>query len=70
MLANHDQIVSALRKAGVSIEMQGDLGNGSRFSILDTADDLGCRFEISSPADQAGKSRVIQIGDIGPRQRR
>ena len=46
--ANHDQVVSALKKVGVSIEMQGDLGNGSRFSILDTTDELGCRLEISS----------------------
>ena len=66
VLANHDQIASALRKVGVSIEMQGDLGNGSRFSILDTADDLGCRFEISSPADRAGESRLIQIGTLVP----
>lgn len=63
-LLNHDDVVSKLKKAGVLIEMQGDLGNGSRFSILDTTEELGCRFEIFSPADQAYKNLLRQTGNL------
>jgi len=65
-LVNHDQVVSALKKTGISIEMQGDLGNGARFSILETTEDLGCRFELSSPADQANESCLTPIGTLSP----
>ncbi len=64
-LSNHDQIVSDLRKAGVAIEMQGDLGN-SRFTILDTVEDLGCRIELSSPSNNAIETNVKQIGILAP----
>jgi len=47
---NHDQIVDALKGAGVGIEMQGDLGNNFRFTILDTVDDVGCRIELATLA--------------------
>jgi hypothetical protein len=65
-LANHDEVVSALKKGGIPIEMQGDLGNGGRFSIFRTTEDLGCRFELSSPADQANESRLTQTGTVTP----
>jgi hypothetical protein len=66
VLANHDEVVSALRKAGISIEMQGDLGNGARFSVLGTVEELGGRFEISSPANQANESCLTQTGELKP----
>jgi hypothetical protein len=65
-LANHDQFVAALKQAGVAVEMQGDLGSGARFSILGTADDLGCRLEFSSPAENAHESNLIQTGKSMP----
>jgi methylmalonyl-CoA/ethylmalonyl-CoA epimerase len=65
-LPNHNQVVSALSKSGVSIEMQGDLGNESVFTILDTTEDMGFRLEISSPATEPGKNHIKQIGKIIP----
>jgi methylmalonyl-CoA/ethylmalonyl-CoA epimerase len=66
VLANHDEVVNALREAGVSIEMQGDLGNGATFSVLGTVEELGGRFEISSPANQANESCLVQTGELKP----
>lgn len=65
-LANHDRVVSALKNAGVVIEMQGDLGNDSRFTILETAEDLGCRIEFSSPANKAIETNLTQTGIFVP----
>ena len=65
-LLNHDRIVIALNKAGVRLEMQGDLGNGATFSILDATENLGCRFEISSPAEQANEIFLTQTAVITP----
>jgi len=65
-LASHDQVVSALRKAGIGIEMQGDLGNGSKFTVLETTEDLGCRIEFSSPAGQATETNLKQTGTFVP----
>lgn len=65
-LPNHDGIVDTLIKAGVPVEMQGDLGNGAKFSVLDTTKDLGCRFEFSSPAGRAIESSLAQTGTVTP----
>jgi hypothetical protein len=65
-LPDHDRILDALLKAGVSMEMQGGLGNGAGFSIVDTTENLGCRFEISGPADRAVESRLVQTGTVTP----
>ena len=64
VLQNHDNVVSALNKAGISTEMQGDLGNGARFSVMGTTEDLGGRIEISSPANQAIESSLVPTGTI------
>ncbi len=53
-LFNHDHVVNALTRAGVPLEMQADGGNGARFSIMDTVEDLGCRIEFSSPETKRG----------------
>jgi len=65
-LANHDQVLEALREAGIAVEMQGDLGGGSRFTILETVGDLGCRIEFCSPA-RAEKTNLRQTGELRPR---
>lgn len=65
-LSNHDQIVAALKKAGIAIEMQGDLGNDSKFTIMETVEDLGCRIEFSSPAIKAGEANLKQTGMLAP----
>jgi len=65
-LMNHDEILGALNKAGIGLEMQGDSGNGSMFSIIDTAEDLGCRIEFSSPANNTKSSSIRQTGVIEP----
>jgi hypothetical protein len=64
-LANHDQIVGALKKAGVVVEMQGDLAN-SKFTIVETTADLGCRIEFSGPANASSGSDLKQTGILVP----
>jgi hypothetical protein len=63
-LANHDQVVSALRKSGTGIEMQGNLGNGCTFTIMETVEDLGCRIELSSPGGDANEKNLKQTGTL------
>lgn len=58
---NHDRIVDALKKAGVGIEMQGDLGNGFKFTIMDTVEDVGCRIEVATLAVPS-ESSIRQTG--------
>ena len=65
-LAAHDQIVAALKNAGVGIEMQGDLGDNSRFTILETAEDLGCRIEFASPPHRGVETYIQQTGSFVP----
>ena len=65
-LTNHDQVVQALQKSGVSVEMQGNLGNGSRFTIMETAEDLGCRIEFSDPGSDANEINLNQTGTLIP----
>ncbi len=65
-LATHDQIVTALKKAGIGVEMQGDWGNGSKFTILETVEDLGCRIEFSSPANKVSETNLKQTGVFAP----
>jgi hypothetical protein len=61
-LEYHDDAVKALKKAGIALEMQGDGGNGARFSILDTTEELGCRIEFSGPADSTSEPNIKQTG--------
>jgi catechol 2,3-dioxygenase-like lactoylglutathione lyase family enzyme len=65
-LVDYELVLSGLKKAGVGIEMQADAGNGSTFSIMDTAQDLGCRIEFSSPARHAGESPMKLTGILVP----
>ncbi len=65
-LQNHDAVVSALTNAGVSLEMQGDCDHSSRFSIMDTTDELGCRIEFASPEGASGKRYIEQVGVVLP----
>jgi hypothetical protein len=65
-LATHDQIVTALAKATIGVEMQGDWGNGSKFTILETAEDIGCRIEFSSPANKVSEPNLRQTGVFAP----
>lgn len=64
-IANHDESLESLRKAGVGIEMQGDLGN-SIFSVLDTVEDLGCRIEFTSQPTAALETTLQQTGTYVP----
>jgi hypothetical protein len=65
-LFNHDEVVSVLRKAGVPLEMQGDAGEGAKFSIMDTTEDLGCRIEFSSPECRPGEAGIKLAGIVIP----
>jgi hypothetical protein len=65
-LAAHDQIVAALKNVGVGVEMQGDLGDNSKFTILETAEDLGCRIEFASPPHRGVETYVQQTGSFVP----
>lgn len=64
-LINHDDIVSALKRAGLTLEMQGTV-DGARFSIMDTTEDLGCRIEFSGPFCNTGKTNIKQTGIMMP----
>jgi hypothetical protein len=66
-LINHDAVVAALKKAGVGIEMQGGLGNDANFTILDLAEDLGCRIEFNSPAIQSAETNMQMTGAYVPK---
>jgi len=65
-LADHDRILAALKNAGVGIEMQGVLGNDSKFTILETVEDLGCRVEFSGPARKSTETYLKQTGVFVP----
>jgi hypothetical protein len=65
-LLNHNQAVDNLVKAGIALEMQGDAGHGSRFSIMNTLDDLGCRIEFSSPAGKPAATNIRKTGVVLP----
>jgi hypothetical protein len=58
----HNRIVDSLKKAGVSIEMQGRLGEKTTFTILDTLEDLGCFIELISPAWNDTESNMQLTG--------
>jgi hypothetical protein len=58
----HDQMVEALKSAGVGIEMQGEIGDGSKFTVLQTAADLGLRLELNSPTTQPSAANLRQTG--------
>jgi hypothetical protein len=58
----HDPMVEALKKAGVGIEMQGEVGDGSKFTVLQTAADLGLRVELDSPTTMPGAANLRQTG--------
>ena len=65
-LMNHDEVVNALAKAGVMVEMQVDGGDGAAFSIMNTTEDLGCRIEFSSPCSKACETSIRQTGILVP----
>lgn len=58
----HDQMVEALKAAGVGIEMQGEPGDGSKFTVLQTAADLGLRLELDSPTTKPSADNLRQTG--------
>jgi catechol 2,3-dioxygenase-like lactoylglutathione lyase family enzyme len=64
-LANHEEVLNALQKAGTRLEMQGNVG-GAMFSIMDTTEDLGCRIEFSGPACDGGETNIKQTGFMAP----
>lgn len=64
-LTNHDDIVSALQRAGIALEMQG-IADGAKFSIMDTSEDLGCRIEFSGPAGDEADTNIKQAGILMP----
>lgn len=59
---NHDQMLMAFRDAGAGVEMQGDVGDGSKFTILETAEDLGLRVEFGSVPKQAAAANLRKTG--------
>jgi len=65
-LFNHDEVVQVLKRAGIALEMQGNGGNGARFSIMDTTEDLGCRIEFSSPECERGEANIKPAGFVIP----
>jgi hypothetical protein len=65
-LANHDEAVAALKKAGVAIEMQGSLGNLATFTILDLVADAGCRIEFNGRSAQSFETNMQLTGSYVP----
>jgi len=65
-LINHDDVVSTLNKSGINLEMQGDGDHGSKFSIMDTTADLGCRIELCSPELSLNNRRLEHAGIVLP----
>lgn len=61
-VANHDRMVAALKQAGVATAMQGRLGDKTTFTILDTAEDLGCDIELISQGWNETESYMQQTG--------
>ena len=61
---NHDQMLAAFKNAGAGVEMQGDVGNGSKFTILETVEDLGLRVEFDSVPKQAVSANLRQTGSF------
>lgn len=65
-VANHDDIVAALTRAGVRTAMQGRLGEKTTFTILDTQADLGCDIEIVSQGWNDTESAMQLTGVYEP----
>jgi len=66
VLRNYEQTVAALHQAGLGIEMQGDAGDGSQFTVFDTAADLGPRIELARAPKQAHAPGLKEIGRYVP----
>jgi hypothetical protein len=62
----HDEIVSAARKAGVGIEMQGVLGGAVTFTYLATQQQLGTILEIAKPGSDGAETRLPHWGTYAP----
>jgi len=62
-----DRMVSALKKAGVGVEMQCDVGDGSKLTILETVQDIGCRIEFAGGSKQAEATSIRQTGSFTAR---
>jgi hypothetical protein len=46
--ANYDAMADALKSAGAATELQADVGDGCRFSVLETVNELGLRVEFAN----------------------
>jgi methylmalonyl-CoA/ethylmalonyl-CoA epimerase len=66
VLLNHDAAVSALSKAGIGVELQGESDHGSKFTIMEAIKDLGCRIELCSPEGAVNDRRLQNTGIILP----
>ena len=59
-------IVERFASAGVGTEMQGEVGNGARFAVLDTVEHLGCRIELTTPPQLPGTGYFRPTGRLTP----
>jgi hypothetical protein len=62
-------VVDRFAKAGVGTELEGDIGNGARFAVLDTVNLLGCRFEFATWPQSTGHGYFRQTGAFVPSRR-
>jgi methylmalonyl-CoA/ethylmalonyl-CoA epimerase len=62
----YEPTVAALKQAGVSIAMQADVGNGSAFTVFETAADLGPRVEVASTPKQIDSPLLKETGRFAP----
>jgi len=65
---NHDQMLMAFKNAGAGVEMQGEVGDGSKFTILETAEDLGLRVEFGGLPKQAAAANLRKTGSFTPKR--
>jgi len=63
---NHDEVVSALQRQGVAIEMQGTLWGAGRFTYMDTCRELGTIVEFGRAPDPGVQSKRTPWGKSAP----
>jgi hypothetical protein len=61
-------LVELLARAGVGTEMQGDIGNGARFAVLKTSNELGCRIELTTLPEGPRSEYFRQTGVFLPQR--
>jgi catechol 2,3-dioxygenase-like lactoylglutathione lyase family enzyme len=61
-LRGYDAALAALKQAGVSIENQAEVGDGSQYTVFDTAPDLGCRIEMNSSPQRPDSPNLKETG--------